>query len=140
MKALLQTLALVLFAGVGSAYAQNIHFVDGPTVQDLGTTYKVCGKIAGLGNNQLAVITLQGTRTVTTQCTNKGGNIAPGQTKTEAFQISGSYSSNQNGQITFCLTSLAPTPGMCPNGNWTGTVTDASFATVKVLVNGNEIN
>ena len=140
MKALFQTLALVLITGLGSAYAQNTHFVNGPTFTDNGSTYQVCGKIAGLGNNQMAVITLTGTRTVTTQCTNKGGNIAPGQTKTENYQISGTFSSDQNGQITFCLTSPAPTPGACPNGNWTGTVTDASFTNAKVLVNGNQIN
>jgi hypothetical protein len=136
MKAILQTLALFLTIGLGTASAQNIHFQSGPTITDLGTTLKVCGKLVGLGNNQLVTVSISGTQVVTTQCTNPGGNVAPGQTQTTNFMASGSYMSSKNGNVAFCLTTTEPTPGTCPNGQWTGTVTGTTFSNVTVSVNG----
>lgn len=140
MKQLIR-LSLVLAAvfSMGAVKAQNPHFVDGPTTTDNGTTLTTCGKIAGLGNNQGITITLTTTRTITTQCTNPAGHIAPGQTKTETTSVTGTFSSDKNGSVTFCLTTDVPTPGACPNGKWTGKVTDVSFTNTAVWVGGKQV-
>ena len=135
MKKVLLTLCLIAASAIG-AYAQNPHFVAGPTVVDNGSTLTGSGSIAGLGNNQGLTIEMDVTGTVTTECKNRGGNIAPGQTKTEAFAVSGRYTSDKNGRVDFSLTTPLPLPGSCPNGNWTGRVTDVSFGTPVILVNG----
>ena len=119
--------------------AQNIHFIGNPAITDNGTTLSFCAKLAGLGNNQLVTVVLSTTATVTTQCTNPGGNIAPGQTKTVSLTTSGEFMSDQNGTVTFCLTTATPAPGPCPNGQWNGAVTDVSFANSYVSVNGKKV-
>jgi hypothetical protein len=141
MKKVFLGLALMLFAicGANTANAQNIHFIGNPTITDMGTQLQFCGKLAGLGNNQSITVTLSTKATITTTCTNAGGNIAPGQTKTATLTTSGTFQSDANGTVTFCLTSDVPTPGPCPNGNWTGTVTEVSFTGSKVLVGGKTI-
>ena len=137
MKTTLQTLAiLVMSAFITTASAQNIHFVSGPTITDQGNTVQLCAKLAGLGNNKLIVVSLYTTRTITTTCTNPAGHIAPGQTRTETSVVSAQYVSDNNGQVTFCVNSNTPTPGSCPNGQWTGAVTDVSFTNTWVAVNG----
>lgn len=130
---------LLLSFLVGSAisvFAQNPHFVAGPTVTDNGSTLTATGSIAGLGNNLGITIEMQVSGVVTTECTNRGGNVAPGQTKTEGFSVSGRYTSDRNGRVNFSLTTPLPLPGSCPNGNWTGRVTDVSFGTPVILVDG----
>jgi len=135
MKKVLFTLCIAAISAF-SAFAQNPHYVAGPTFTDNGTTLTGTGSIAGLGNNQLLTIELQVSGTVTTECTNRGGNVAPGQTKTENFSVSGRFTSDRNGRVDFSLTTPLPLPGRCPNGNWTGNVTDVSFGTPVILVNG----
>ena len=139
MKKALFTICLAAFSTV-AAYAQNPHFVVGPTVTDNGTTLTATGSIAGLGNNQLLTVEMNVSGTVTTECTNRGGNVAPGQTKTDNFSVSGRYTSDKNGRVDFSLTTPLPLPGRCPNGNWTGAVTDVSFGTPAILVNGTVIH
>jgi hypothetical protein len=141
MKNVFLSFAFILFAicGATSANAQNIHFIGSPTITDMGTQLQFCGKLAGLGNNQSVVVTLSTKATITTTCTNAGGNIAPGQTKTETITHSGTFQSDANGTVTFCLESPVPTPGPCPNGNWTGTVSEVSFTGSKILVNGKTV-
>lgn len=128
----------LLLAGISvvSAIAQNPHYVAGPTFTDNGTSLTGTGSIAGLGNNQGITVEMNVNGTVTTECRNHGGNIAPGQTRTENFSVSGRYTSDKNGRVDFSLTTPLPLPGRCPNGNWTGIVTDVSFGTPVVLVNG----
>jgi hypothetical protein len=133
-------IALVALFSVNVAVAQNIHFIGNPTIQDLGTQLRFCGKLAGLGNNQEVTITLNTTATTLTTCTNPGGNVAPGQTKTGTVSTSGTFQSDKNGSVTFCLTTNTPTPGRCPNGQWTGTVTDVSFSNSAISVNGQVVN
>ena len=140
MKKLIQTIALFAVIGIGTASAQNVMFVKGPTITDQGTTLQVCGKLAGLGNNQVVIVTVTGNQTITTTCTNQGGNTAPGLTKTEGFMASGQFMSEKNGTVTFCLTTNEPTPGQCPNGNFTATVTDATFSNVVIKVNGQVVS
>ena len=113
-----------------------MHFGSGPTITNNGTTLTATGSIAGLGNNQLIVISLTANATITTQCTNPGGHVVPGQTKTETVSATGRYSSGQNGRVDFSITSALPTPGQCPNGNWTGEITAILFVNVNLYVNG----
>ena len=119
--------------------AQNIHFIDGPAITDNGNTLTFCAKLVGLGNNQMVTVVLNTVATITTQCSNPAGNIAPGQTKTATLSKSGNFMSDKNGTVTFCLTTEVPSPGKCPNGQWTGTVTEVSFANSYVAVNGKKV-
>ena len=132
-------LAAIIALSANFVAAQNPHFVAGPTLTDNGTTLTTTGSIAGLGNNQLIVIALNVTATVTTTCTHPGGNVAPGQTKTVTLTKSGKFMSDQNGRVNFTITTPLPTPGQCPNGQWTGTISDISFSNVSLSVNGQVI-
>lgn len=127
--------AFISVFGFTSATAQNIHFIGSPTITDLGTQEQFCAKLAGLGNNQMVHVVLTTSATITTECTNPGGNVAPGQTKTATITASGDFTSDKNGTVTFCLTTATPAPGSCPNGQWSATVTDVSFTNSAVLVN-----
>ncbi len=92
--------ALVLLVGVTTAIAANVHFVSGPTVSTNNRQVTVCGKLAGLGNQDVRVVV---SATATTICTNRGNNVPPGQTET----VSGSVSRlrPENGTVSFCVTS-----------------------------------
>lgn len=140
-KIKLNLIAFVLISVIGftSATAQNIHFIGSPTISDNGNTLSFCAKLAGLGNNQMVTVVLTTTATVTTECTNPGGNVAPGQTKTATITKSGDFMSDKNGTVTFCLTTDTPTPGKCPNGQWSANITDVSFTNSAVLVNGKTV-
>ncbi|TDH26384.1 hypothetical protein EXU57_09795 [Segetibacter sp. 3557_3] len=133
-------IALAGLFHVSTPTAQNIHFVGTPTINDLGTQLEFCGKLAGLGNNALVTVTLSTTAETTSICTNPGGKVAPGQTKTETVVTSGTFESDKNGSVTFCLTTDTPTPGKCPNARWTGTVTDVTFSNTSISVNGQVID
>ncbi|MDB5199088.1 MAG: hypothetical protein JWO92_1051 [Chitinophagaceae bacterium] len=137
-KKLLLIIAIILISAV-SVSAQNVHFIGSPSISDNGTTLSFCAKLAGLGNNQLVTVVLNTTATITTECTNPGGNVAPGQTKTSTLTKSGDFMSDKNGTVTFCLTTEVPAPGKCPNGQWTGTVTEVSFANSSVSLNGKTV-
>jgi hypothetical protein len=134
------TIAAISMFSVTSAMSQNIHYVDGPTTTDNGTTLTVCGKVAGLGNNKGVTITITTTATISTTCTNPAGHIAPGQTRTETISNTKTIMSDKNGNISFCVNTLEQNPGVCPNGKWIGTVTDVSFVNTTVLVDGKQIN
>ena len=134
MKKIIQSLAILLIStfSINSAMAQNPHYVDGPITTDNGTTLTVCGKLAGLGNNKGITITVTTVATITTECTNPGGNVAPGQTRTQTISRTATFTSDKNGNVSFCLTTLDQVPGTCPNGKWTGRVTDISFVNTTV--------
>jgi hypothetical protein len=142
MKKFIQSIAIfaATFLFAGSVSAQNIHFVEGPVKTDNGTTLTVCGKVAGLGNNQGVDITVTTTATISTQCTNPAGKVVPGQSRTETITWTKKFWSDKNGNVSFCLSSADQKPGICPNGNWTGRVTDVSFVNTTVKVNGKVIN
>ena len=137
-KKLLLVIAVMLISAVKLS-AQNVHFIDGPVITDNGTTLTFCAKLVGLGNNQSITINLKTSATITTECTNAGGNVAPGQTKTATLSKSGDFMSDKNGTVTFCLTTETPSPGKCPNGNWSGAVTDVLFANSGVFINGKQV-
>lgn len=138
MKFIFSFLLISLFS-IGGAMAQNAHFIGNPTITDNGTTLTYCAKLAGLGNNQSVTVVLSASATITTTCTNPGGNVAPGQTKVSTVSASGTFQSDKNGSVTFCLTTATPEPGSCPNGMWSGSVTDVSFSNQQILVNGKTV-
>ena len=137
----MKTIAMMFIAvfSAGLVMADNPHLVSGPTFSDNGNTLTVTGGIAGLGNNKLAIISVTALVEVSTICTNKGGNVAPGQSKTETIRFSGKFISDKNGRVNFTITSEVPKPGLCPNGNWKGEVTDVSFSNMVITINRDQV-
>src|SRR5215207_4853593 len=78
--AVLATAAALVLVGAGPAMAANPHYLSGPTFSLEGSTVTATGSVAGLGNENVdVVLTLEAS--VTVQCENPAGKIAPGQTK-----------------------------------------------------------
>ena len=128
---------VVSIAFVGVAHAQSGHFVGTPTCRDIGTQLQCSGKVAGLGSAEFTLsVEAQGTATV--ECTNPGGNVAPGQdTTVSASGAIGPLEPPKNGQFTFRnLTSSAPPAPIdaCPNSQWTATITDVQFTTATITL------
>jgi hypothetical protein len=126
--------AVVLFAG--TALAQSGHFVGTPTCRDTGTQVQCSGKVAGLGGTTFT-ITVSAPGTASVECTNPGGQVAPGQSfSTTVMGTSGPFATPRNGQARFTITSDAPSapPGSCPNPMWTATVVDVAFTTATLTL------
>lgn len=116
--------------------AANPHFLrGGPSFTDVGTQLRVTGTIAGLGNQDIEVV-LTATGTTTVTCTNPGGNVAPGQTKTATVEGDATDIEVKNGKATFSVTTDEPTPdpSSCPNAKWTPTITDVTFSSATLTV------
>jgi hypothetical protein len=132
--------------GTAPAYAQSGHFVTGggntPECFDIGTQVECSGKVAGLGGTTFEItVTASGIASV--ECTNPGGNVAPGQdTAVDVAGSSGPLPTPRNGQFVFTeLRTVAPTvPNVptCPNPQWTATVVDVAFgdATLSLFEDG----
>ena len=114
------------------ALAQSGHFLD-RTVEctDIGTQLQCDAKVAGLGGTTFQLdISAPGTAIV--ECTNPGGNVAPGQdTDIVATGTSGPLPTPRNGNFTFTdattNTPTVPNFPTCPNPGWTATVVDVVF-------------
>jgi hypothetical protein len=124
----------------GAAFAQSGHFVGTPVCTDEGTTAECTGKVAGLGGTTFEItVTAPGTASV--ECTNPGGNVAPGQSfTTNVAGSSGPQPTPRNGQFRFNVDTVTPTapPGSCPNPQWTAEVVDVEFgdATITLTEDG----
>jgi hypothetical protein len=115
-----------------AGFAQgNPHFRPGdPQYSIVGNNaVNASGKIVGIGDSDIATITLSATASV--QCTNKGGHSPKPFQKT--VSSTESFSSDRNGSISFDLTTPAVT-AKCP-GKMAPVVTFSS-ATVSVDVDG----
>lgn len=115
--------------------AQNPHFVGQVRVTDLGTTLRVSGSIAGLGNENIDVsVTAQGIASV--QCRNPGGNVAPGQDTSVTVVGQQSNLEVKNGRVNFSVVTQQPTATSqaCPNQRWTAEVLDVDFTSVTITV------
>jgi hypothetical protein len=137
---LLSAVAVAALAFPGVASAQSGHFVGTPTCTDEGTTVECRGKVAGLGGTTFQ-ITVSAPGTASVECTNPGGNVAPGQSfTTTAAGTSGPQPTPRNGQFRFDVDTVTPSapPGSCPNPMWTGNVVDVEFgdATITLRENG----
>lgn len=106
--AVLAAIALVALL-VAPAGAANPHFVVGPNFTTVNGALRATGSIAGLGNADVTVVL---TATGVTTCTNRGGNVPPGQTET----VSGSQTITdvKNGRVNFDVTT-ASVSNPCPD-------------------------
>jgi hypothetical protein len=135
--------AVAAFAFPAGASAQSGHFVGTPTCTDIGTQVQCSGKVAGLGGTTFT-ITVEADGIASVECTNPGGNVAPGQdTAVNVSGSSGPLATPRNGQFRFSLTStdpepLPPTPTW-PNNQWTPNIVDVTFgdATLTLFEDGN---
>lgn len=124
------------------ALAQSGHFVGTPTCTDIGTQVRCVGKVAGLGGTTFE-ITVEAEGLATVECTNPGGNVAPGQdTEVTVAGTTEPLPTPRNGQFRFRIDSddpepLPPTP-TCPNNQWTPNIVDVEFgdATITLLEGG----
>jgi hypothetical protein len=133
-------LALAALSLAAVAFAQSGHFVGTPTCTDEGTTVKCTGKVSGLGGTTFE-ITVSAPGTASVECTNPGGNVAPGQSfSTTVAGTSGPLATPRNGQFRFTVESdtLSAPPGSCPNPMWTAEVVDVEFgdATITLTEDG----
>ena len=106
--------AVVLGVMVSSAVATSPHLVR--ATGDLsGKTVEIDAKYAGLGSELEYTGTLSGSGQVI--CTNRGGNIAPGQSFSFG-PLSDTKTTSRAGTLTFVYTFDLPKNAGCPNGNW----------------------
>jgi hypothetical protein len=129
--------ALAVALGLPSAaFAQSGHFVQTQTCRDSGTTVTCSGKVAGLGGTTFE-ITVEADGIASVECTNPGGNVAPGQD----FEFSAEGSSDEletprNGQYRYTVETnetVAPADS-CPNDSWTAEVIDVEFTTATITL------
>jgi hypothetical protein len=145
MKRLVIALAAViaiLGLTAGPAYAQSGHFIENgagaPVCTDEGTTVLCTGKVAGLGGTTFE-ITIEADGIASVECTNPGGNVAPGQdTAVTVAGGTGPLPTPRNGQYEFTIETddpepLPPTP-TCPNDMWTPEIVDVSFTTATLTL------
>jgi hypothetical protein len=131
-----------LAMGAGPAFAQSGHFIESgagaPVCTDIGTQVQCSGKVAGLGGTTFE-ITIDASGIASVECTNPGGNVAPGQDT--AVTVAGTTTplpTPRNGQARFTVTTddpepLPPTP-TCPNEQWTPNIVDVTFTTATLTL------
>lgn len=144
MKRVVMTLGLVALL-MGIAMAQSGHFVVGganePSCVDQGTQLACSGKVAGLGGSTFEIV-VEAEGTAVIECTNPGGNVAPGQdTEITATVTTGPQPTPRNGHHNFSLVTATPNvPNYptCPNEMWTAQVIDVVFgdATITLFEDG----
>jgi hypothetical protein len=133
--------ALAVKPGTG-ATSGNPHYITEPTITIEGNTATASGgRIAGLGSDP-ATFLLTVTGTATTECTNPGGNVAPGQDS--EFTVSGEpvvVATDAQGNVDVPTTTASgPAVGSetdqagCPNRSWTGTVTGSTITSATLTV------
>jgi hypothetical protein len=132
---LLSAVIVAALAFPGVASAQSGHFLTGggnaPSCTDEGTTVACDGKVAGLGGTTFE-ITIEAAGIASVECTNPGGNVAPGQDT--AVTVAGTTEPQptpRNGQFRFNIESDDPEPlpatPTCPNNQWTPNIVDVAF-------------
>jgi hypothetical protein len=137
----LAVLAVVLTTA-GVALAQSGHFIENgagaPVCTDEGTTVECTGKVAGLGGTTFE-ITIEADGIASVECTNPGGNVAPGQdTAVTVAGTTGPQETPRNGSVRFTIETddpepLPPTP-TCPNDQWVPNIVDVTFTTATLTL------
>jgi len=122
-------------ASLAAGGTGNPHFIGHPRFTDLGTTLQVTGTIAGLGTGAVDIlVTAEGSATI--ECTNYGGNVAPGQTKEVTVSGSQTNITPDQGRVDFSVVTTAPPApaDACPNPLWTPSVVDVDFTSATITV------
>jgi type 1 fimbria pilin len=120
---------------VASVSAVSVHFVRGPSAVDAGTTLVVSGKIAGLGNGDVTIL-VSGSGIADVECTNPGGNVAPGQDTAVTTVGSATFPSPKNGNLVFSVATIPPSipSSVCPNPQWSAEAVDVAFSSGSISV------
>ena len=128
--------------GAAPAYADSGHFIESgagaPVCTDEGTTVSCDGKVAGLGGTTFE-ITIEADGVASVECTNPGGNVAPGQdTAVTVAGTTGPQETPRNGQVRFTIETdeppqPPPTP-TCSNEMWTANIVDVTFTTATLTL------
>jgi hypothetical protein len=132
-------IALVALFTVSSATAQSPKLRAPLQVNTDNNILEVCFDISGLGNVSEVTILLDATATVTTQCRNRGGNVAPGQTTTQQIPTVSRTFPVSNGRAQGCIDTreVEFTPGSCPPGFGDGAeITSVTFSDATLTVVG----
>jgi hypothetical protein len=145
ISALLLTVLLLLALPVSAVFASSVHLKGGknaePAFTDLGLALNAAAELSGLGNGDV-LVTITAQADVTSTCTNKGSNPAPGQNPAP-ITVAGSQaipeSEIKNGTTPFNVTTIAPSPTIagapdCPNSNWTESIDDLRFTSAVITV------
>jgi len=137
------TVPAMLLASILSAtaaQAQSPHFIGTPTCTKSVKDGLTCsGKAAGLGNGPTQAFLTASSVSATYVCTNKGGNVAPGQPVVNQ-NVTGPAQNitPRNGQISFSPTIPPPTPPSaateCPNAKWTVVLTSLTYNDVTLHI------
>jgi hypothetical protein len=136
--------AVIALLGLSAApaYAQSGHFIErgggAPVCTDIGTQVTCTAKVAGLGGTTFEV-TIEAEGIASVECTNPGGNVAPGQDT--AVTVEGTTEPQptpRNGSATVTVTTddpepLPPTP-TCPNDQWMAEIVDVTFTTATLTL------
>jgi hypothetical protein len=130
---------------VPAALGSSVHLKGGanakPSFTDGGLFLSASGALSGLGNGDV-VISISATGNVTSTCTNKGSNPAPGQNPAP-ITLTGveviPESEIKNGTTPFAVSTtsapatIAGAPD-CPNANWTESIDDVAFTSATITV------
>lgn len=129
-----KSLFIVIFLSIPLA-AQSVHFVKGPTFVDAGVQLVTSGKLAGLGEGDVTV-TVNASGIASVECTNPGGNVAPGQDTAVATTGSITLPSAKNGNLVFSVATQAPSipSSACPNDKWSAEAVDVAFGGGTITV------
>ena len=127
---------------VGTAAAASVHWKRLPTFTDQGTTLKISGALAGLGNKDVTITAVAEGVATSITCENPRGKLAPGQNKPRVRslgEITISKTEIKNGNVSFSLTTRDPAQlsakaAGCPNNRWTATINDVEFDEVSLTV------
>lgn len=145
VSALLLTVLLIVALPASVVLASSVHLKGGknakPSFTDGGLTLNAKADLSGLGNGDV-LVTIVAQADVTSTCTNKGSNPAPGQNPAP-ITVTGSQaipaSEIKNGTTPFNVTTVSPSPIIsgapdCPNSNWTESIDDLAFTSATITV------
>jgi hypothetical protein len=124
-----------VFALATPASAASPHFKNfrDPVFTDRGLVLNATGALAGLGEGDLTVVlTAHGVASV--ECTNHGGNVAPGQDTSVTTSGTVSGIEVKNGNASFSVTTDAPVVSndLCPNPLWSAAAVDVDFSSATL--------
>ncbi len=136
---LVAVLTVLVLSVPASAASPHFKQFRDPVFTDMGTTLNATGALAGLGEGDLTVV-LTASGVASVECTNHGGNVAPGQDTSVVTSGTVSGIEVKNGNASFDVTTDAPVvdSSLCPNPLWTAAAVDVVFdsATLDFYQNG----